>query len=126
MLLSNSDRTLTEVGSKPWIIEVISDYIPHLRSKQDIENSKLTQRKEGKMNTEELIEYINDNTKNLDVLLKQGLFVNIGFAIPIPEGTQEITKQDVDEKLSVDQMWSCHRTIIEGIEYYVLFPFGQY
>lgn len=47
--------------------------------------------------------------------------LGMGFAIPIPQGTEEKAIKDVDVELRL-LMWSFQRLKIQGQEYYVLFP----
>ena len=78
------------------------------------------------MTAVELLEYISNRAKKVNGVSNgtgARLLFDIGFAIPIPEGTREEDMDVVDKEL-VTLMWSFERVCIRKQQFYVLFPFG--
>jgi hypothetical protein len=77
------------------------------------------------MKAEALSAYIKNQAEKVNkVSIGAKLSFSMGFAIPVPEGTEQEDMKTVDKEL-VSLMWSFERVNIRGNEYYILFPFGR-
>lgn len=78
------------------------------------------------MNSDALFKYVYGLAEKVNVsIVAMRTHKPLGFAIPLPqEPIVEEVKREVDRKLS-GMMWTFHRCMIGGKEYYVLFPFGD-
>lgn len=73
------------------------------------------------MNATELFEYMKESAGKVNELAMVARQIRWGYAIPIPDGSTEETRQQVDEKLT-RLCWNFQRCRIGHIEHYVLFP----